>query len=301
VDSTGHVGVFINTGAGAGYIIIDGIGVTSGKRANGVVFVSASAPSSPGFVNTPHALNANGSNLFYFMGTRHAASTAINIAVDGSLLGTITSDRNGAFYVSFSPAASPDSSHVWTAYLSAPGSLAGTSLEYQADADAGLGGPNSPRAYFDRPVVPSGSGGTIALAGEGFLPGETVTLSGCGAGSSSADATGAVGFFLEAGAGVGNYNCTVTGGTSGRVARATARGDSLATNAPAGINLPATLRSGATSFIFLFNRLTPSELGTIFIDGVSQGTTSTDGTGKGAVILTPPTTTGPHAVFFHVA
>jgi len=265
VDTNGHLGVFLNTGAGSGYITIDGIGQTSGKRAGGATYVSATAPSSPGFTMTPHALAVNGANLFYFMGTRHAASTSINIAVDGTLLGTIPSDANGSFYFSFAPGAAADSSHVWTAYLSSVGSLGATSVEYRADA--GTGDLNTTRAYIDRPVVNSATGGIMALSAEGFFPLESVTLSGCGSGSAPADLNGALSAFLVAGPGVGNYNCTFTGGTSGRVARATARGDSLATGpagfsaTPAGINAPSTLRSNATSFLFSFDRLIANEQG----------------------------------------
>ncbi len=82
-DADGRVGVFLNSGTGQGFIAVDGIGQTSGKRAGGVLEALNTAPSSPGLAMAPHAFGANGSRTFSFMGTRHQASTTINIAVDG--------------------------------------------------------------------------------------------------------------------------------------------------------------------------------------------------------------------------
>ena len=93
--------------------------------------------------------------------------------------------------------------------------------------------------------------------------------------------------------------CVLTGGTSGRVATFEARGDPLATNAPGAINAAATVRnSGPASFLFQFDRLAPSESGTVFIDGVSQGGAGTDASGKGMTTLTRPAAIGPHSVIF---
>ena len=134
---------------------------------------------------------------------------------------------------------------------------------------------------------------------EGFFPNETLTLSGCGAGSAPADGNGALGAFLVAGPGAGNYTCALTGGTSGRVATFEARGDPLATNAPGATTSASTMRTGgSTSFLFQFDRLAPSESGTVFIDGVSQGGAGTDASGKGMITLTGPAAIGPHAVIF---
>ena len=123
-DSNGHLGIFLNTTDLVGYITIDGIGQTSGKRARGAIEISSTAPSSPGLAMTPHALGVNGSRLFYVMGTRREANTAINIAADGTLLGTVPSDNNGSFYFTYAPAEAIDSSYVWTAYLTASGDVA---------------------------------------------------------------------------------------------------------------------------------------------------------------------------------
>ena len=123
-DSNGHLGIFLNTTSSVGYLTLDCIGQTSGKRAGGAIEISSTAPSSPGLAMTPHALGVNGSRLFYLMGTRHYANTAINIAVDGTLVGTVPSDNNGSFYFTYAPAAAADSSYVWTAYLTASGDVA---------------------------------------------------------------------------------------------------------------------------------------------------------------------------------
>jgi hypothetical protein len=111
-DANGRLGVFLNTGAGSGYITVEGIGQTSGKRAGGVVEQLSTAPSSPGLTMAPHAVGVNGLRTFYVMGTRHQASTPINIAVDGASIGTVTSSTSGSLFFSVTPAAAADSSHV---------------------------------------------------------------------------------------------------------------------------------------------------------------------------------------------
>ena len=180
-DANGRVGVFLNSGAGQGFITVDGIGQTSGKRAGGVLEVLNTAPTSPGLAMAPHALGANGSRTFYLMGTRHQASTTINIAVDGVPVFTATSAADGSFFVSAAPAAAPDAPHVFTASTATVGSMAGVSVE--ARADAGNGDMNVTRGFVDRPIVPSGTGGFAALDAEGFFPDETLTLSVCCTGS----------------------------------------------------------------------------------------------------------------------
>ena len=177
--------------------------------------------------------------------------------------------------------------------------MAGVSVE--ARADAGDGDMNVTRGFVDRPIVPSGTGGFAALDAEGFFPNETLTLSVCCTGSCTApaDANGALGAFLAIPSGVGNATCVLTGGTSGRAATFEARGDPLATNAPGATTSASTMRTnGPASFLFQFDRLAPSESGTVFIDGVSQGGAGTDASGKGMITLTRPATIGPHAVIF---
>ena len=196
-DANGRLGVFLNSGAGQGFITVDGIGQTSGKRAGGVLDVLNTAPTSPGLAMAPHALGVNGSRTFYLMGTRHQASTTINIAVDGTAVFTVPSAADGLFFVSAAPAAAPDAPHVFTASTATVGSMAGVSVE--ARADAGDGDMNVTRGFVDRPIVPSGTGGFAALDAEGFFPNETLTLSVCGTGSCTApaDGNGALGAFLQ--------------------------------------------------------------------------------------------------------
>ncbi len=299
-DANGRVGVFLDTPAGSGFATVEGIGQASGKRAGGVVEQSSTAPTSPGLAMAPHALGANGSRTFYLMGTRHPAGTTINIAVDGTVVFTVPSDATGSFLVSAAPAAAPDAPHVFTASTAMiVGSMAGVSVE--ARADAGDGDMNVTRGFVDRPIVPSGTGGFAALDAEGFVPNETLTLSVCCTGSCTApaDANGALGAFLAVPSGVGNASCVLTGGTSGRVATFEARGDPLATNAPGATTSASTMRTnGSASFLFQFDRLAPSESGTVFIDGVSQSGAGTDASGKGMMTLTGPAAIGPHSVIF---
>ena len=298
-DGNGRLGFFLTSASLEGVVTVDGIGQTSGERAGGAFQVRSNAPTSPGLAMAPHAFGANGSRTFSFIGTRHQASTTINIAVDGTIVFTVSSDANGSFAGSANPGAAPDAPHVFTASTATVGSMAGVSLEFRADA--GDGDMNVTRGFVDRPIVPSGTGGFAALDAEGFVPNETLTLSVCCTGSCTApaDANGALGAFLAVPSGVGNASCVLTGGTSGRVATFEARGDPLATNAPGATTSASTMRTnGSASFLFQFDRLAASESGTVFIDGVSQGGAGTDALGKGMITLTRPAAIGPHAVIF---
>ena len=69
------------------------------------------------------------------------------------------------------------------------------------------------------PTLNSAVGGTVAMVGEGFLPGETVTISGCIDEAVPANADGAAAIFCYLPATAGVSQCILTGGTSGRVAR----------------------------------------------------------------------------------
>src|SRR5262249_16031313 len=238
----------------------------------------STAPTSPGLAVAPHALGVNGSRTLSILGSRHAPNAGILFSIDGGFVGAIPSDANGVVAVNLTPvAAAPDGSHLFTLSTVTVGTMAGVSVEYRADA--GNGDLNITRGFLDsRPVVPSGTGGYVGSSGEGFLPGEVLTLGSCCTGSctSLADLNGALGAFFNTPQGVGNAPCTLTGGTSGRVARFTAGSDSVATSAPAAICAPATLRSGfPTVFHFQVDRLTPNQSGTVFIDGVSQFPTIT--------------------------
>ena len=296
-DANGRLGLFFDTGSLEGVVTVDGIGQTSGERAGGVLQVRSNAPASPGLAMAPHAIGVNGSRTFSALGTRHQANTTINIAVNGFIVFTVTSDANGSFAFSTQPAASPDAPLLFTATTATVGSMAGVSLENRSDA--GDGDMNVTRGFVDRPYVPSGTGGVMALDAEGFFPNETLVLSGCGSDSAPADANGALGAFLVAGPGSGDYTCALTGATSGRVATFQMIGNSLATNAPGATTSASTMRiGGSASFLFQYDRLAASESGTVFIDGVSQGGAGTDALGKGMITLTRPAAIGPHAVVF---
>jgi len=297
-DSYGRLGARINTPAGEGYLTFEGMGLISGKRAGGVAGVLTSATPVPGVAIGPHAINPNGSSTIHMVGSRYPASTSVTIARNGVSLGTITSDSNGGFFVTVPVAAGADTSAIYSANSIAAGSLNGQSIEERADAGTPpQGDQNVSRAYFDRAVFPS-TGATLGWVGEGFQPGETINISSCSTGSATADSNGAVSLFVSFGPGTGVAQCVYTGGSSGRVARSTAQGDSNAVNVPAAINAPATLPNGGASFMFLYDRLTASETGTIYIDGVSQGPASTNASGYGSVALIAPGSAGIHSVVF---
>src|SRR5438270_561637 len=73
-DATGRIAVTLNTGAGLGYITMEGIGATSGKRAGAVAQVLDNAPPVPGIAIAPHAVNSTASGTFYALGTRWPAN-----------------------------------------------------------------------------------------------------------------------------------------------------------------------------------------------------------------------------------
>jgi hypothetical protein len=297
-DSYGRLGVRINTPAGEGHLNFDGVGLTSGKRAGGVAEVLTGATPVPGVAIGPHAINPNGSSTIHMLGSRYPVGTSITIARNGVSLGTLTSDSNGGFFVTVPVAAGADTSAIYSANSVAAGSMNGQTIEERADAGTPpQGDQNVSRAYFDRAVFPS-TGATLGWVGEGFQPGETVNISGCSNGSTTADGNGAVSAFVTFGVGTVVAQCVYTGGTSGRVARSTAQSDRNAVNVPAAINAPATLPGGGASFVFLYDRLTASQTGNIHIDGVSQGPASTNASGYGSVALTAPGSAGIHSVAF---
>jgi hypothetical protein len=293
-SSTGRVGVSINTGAGQGYITFEGIGLTSGKRAGTVVAVHDAAPRVPGFAAAPHAFNTVAGNSFNVMGTRFPASVNVTLYRNGTSIGTAATDANGRFYVAFTPGNNGDTSAIYTAYYAGAGT-SGASLEERVDAGTPpQGDSNLSRLFIDRPIFNS-SGAIVALVGEGFQPGETVNATTCATLSATANANGAVAFWLSL-SGTGRLQCILTGATSGRIARGTVQGNSNTTNAPSGINMPATIRSGAANFTLLIDRLAANQSGTVYVDGASQGTVSTNGSGYVAVIVPAPAAVGIHSV-----
>ncbi|HMA36791.1 MAG TPA: hypothetical protein VKY74_20215, partial [Chloroflexia bacterium] len=302
-NADGRLGVSLSPGPGLGYLTMEGIGATSGKRAGGVAYVLDAAPPVPGVAAGPHANNPTGSGTgtFNLRGNRWIAGTSINIARNGVLLGTVTSSAAGTFNTALTLAAGADTSAVYSAYTSTGLSLAGISVEERADAGTPpQGDQNLARAFVDRAVIPLAGSAAVGEVGEGFQPGETVNLSGCTTGSQTASANGAVAFFIDyTGVGTGTSQCVYTGASSGRVARATVQGDIKARNAPSAITAPATLTTLATDFLFLFDRLLPNQVGTVYVDGTSQGLTTIDATGSGAVgVSAAGLAVGSHAVIF---
>jgi len=166
------------------------------------------------------------------------------------------------------------------------GSRVGQTIEERADAGVPpIGDQNITRVLIDRPTVAS-SGGIVAVSGEGFSPGETVTMSGCGSFSSTADSNGSIGYFI-AFSGSAVFHCVFTGGTTGRVARASVQGASNVTNAPGIISIPAAV-AGTGNIKVAIDRLLPSQTGTLYMDGTSVGSLSTDGSGRGDKVVAKP-------------
>ena len=162
----------------------------------------------------------------------------MNVYRNGVSLGTAATNTAGRFFVSIIPANNGNTSAVYsaengieptptpggptpTATPPTLGRMSATSVEERSDAGTPpVGDQNAARAFVDRASLDSALGGTFALIGEGFQAGETVTISVCAAGGSVADANGSFASFLNATPGPGNIACVLTGGTSGRIARA---------------------------------------------------------------------------------
>lgn len=299
-DSNGRIGVSVNTSAGEGYVTVEAVGQSSGKRTGGVFAVSALAASAPGAAIAPHAINPTGSSTVNMMGTGYPPTTEVTIYRNGVALSTVTTSSKGRFYVGVPVAKTADTSAVYSAGTDAPGSLAGQSIEERADAGTPPEGDrNVSRAYFDRPIVPSIDGVTPVIIGEGFEPGEVVKFGGCGDSWSRAYPDGTVSWFLYLASGGGAVEqCAFHGDTSLRKAKATVQIDARALNVPSAINNPWTLPSGGQSFWFLFSRLPANETGTVYVDGVGQTTVTSGSDGQGAVRLTAPNIAGIHAVQF---
>ena len=296
-DATGRLSLSINTGAGSGFITIDEIGVTSGREAGAVVQQSATGPFLPGFAAAPHAINATGAttitvNVRGFL----PAGTPLNFKRNGVVIATATSGATGGGTFVLTPAAAANSSAVYSVDSGTAGSLAGQTLEERSDAGTPpVGDQNISRAFFDRAVLDSAVGGAVTLVGEGFQTGETVTLSGCAAGAGTAGSNRSIAFVITFGAGAGNTQCVLTGGLTGRVARASLQADPLVTNIRGLIAAPASVSPGGTGLV-VADRMLPNDTGNIYLDGVLQGTATTNASGFGLFILTKPTTGFVHAV-----
>ncbi len=303
----GYVAVGINTGAGAGYLTIDEIGLTSGKEVGSVIQVLAAAapdPIVPGVAVGPHSINNTASPLLLLYGWGYPINLTNGITLyrNSTSIGTASTSAAGRYFVSVAAASiptTPDASAVYGGELaSAPaGTYAGASVEERADAGTPpAGDQQNPRAFVDRAFFNSAAAAGFALVAENFLPGEAMNLSGCAAGSlGTADANGSVGVILQAAAGVGRYDCVVTGSTSARVARASVLANANG-NTFRGLILQPSLAIPGGNVKVLTTKNTPNDTSTVLMDGVSAGTGTTNASGNGSFVLAKPA-----AGYLHVA
>ena len=171
--------------------------------------------------------------------------------------------------------------------------MASTTVEERSDAGSPpFGDQNASRAFLDRTGLNAATGGTLSIVGEGFQVGETVTISGCAAGSAAADANGSFGAFLTFAPAAGASTCTLTGGTSGRIARAAVLQHANVTNMRGLIVRPQFVSPGGNVTV-LATKLPASDTGQIFLDGVLQGTATTNASGSGTFTLTKPAAPAP--------
>ena len=294
-SANGTVAVGINTGAGFGFITFDEIGVTSGKQAGGVTQVAPTGPYLQGVSAAPHSVNtstAAGPLLLYGWG--YPAATSVNLYRNGVSIGTATTSAAGRYFVSVTPANNGNTAAVYSSDLTGvAGSMASTTVEERSDAGSPpFGDQNVSRAFLDRTGLNAATGGTLSIVGEGFQVGETVTISGCAAGSAAADANGSFGAFLTFAPAAGASTCTLTGGTSGRVARAAVLEHANVTNMRGLIVRPQFVSPGGT-VIVMATKLPASDTGQIFLDGVLQGTATTNASGSGTFTLTKPAAPAP--------
>src|SRR5262249_33993149 len=269
-NAEGVVAIKVNTGSGFGYFTIEQIRLTSGKDAGEVVEVSSPAPL-PGVAGAPHAINTTLGGHFYLIGVGYPPNSTNTVSVrrNGVFVSFVSTDADGNFNVLVAPANGGDTSAVFSADTGAAGSMAGVSLEERADAGTPpVGDQNVARAFFDRATLNSAVSSTVAMVGEGFLPGETVTISGCIDATVTAQAEGRAQFLVPYPATPGVSQCILTGDTSGRVARGNPLLNANATNRRGLISAPAfvTVASGNTVPI-LAEGLPPNDTGVIFLDG----------------------------------
>ena len=91
-DVNGRLAVSITVSSGEGFIVAEAVGQSSGKHAGGVAYVSASAPLVRGAAIAPHAINQTGGTAqITLRGNQWPASTMIDLARNGTPIGTITS------------------------------------------------------------------------------------------------------------------------------------------------------------------------------------------------------------------
>ena len=298
----GIVAVTVNTGAGGvfGYFTIEEIGLTSGKDTGGVVQTAPTGPYLPGVTGAPHAINTTAEGHFYLLGFGYPPNTTTTVSLyrNGVFQAFVPTNAQGIFLLSVVPVNSGDTSAVYSADAGIAGSMAGVSLEERADAGTPpVGDQNAARVFFDHATLNSGIGGSVALVGEGFEPGETVTVSGCVDESLTANAEGATAAFVTYPATAGISQCVLTGGTSGRVARGAVLLHPNVTNLRGLISAPAFVTPAIGNTVpIVATKLLPNNTGVVFLDGVFQGNPVTDASGNGTFQLTKPTTGFVHAV-----
>ena len=172
------------------------------------------------------------------------------------------------------------------------GKFSGVTVEERNDAGAPpVGDQNPARAFIDRPILEAGLGGTIAVVGEGFRPGETVNMTGSAVTSGTADANGAATFFLSAPTGAAIYSVTLEGAITGRQARASAQAHADVQNRRGMIAAPSLVSPGGNMLI-MADRMPANDLGQIFLDGVLAGTATTNSAGFASFSLPKPTPGG---------
>src|SRR6266516_5234022 len=263
-NADGVLSVGITTGTGFGYITIEEKGLTSGKDTGGVVQVAPTGPYLPGVAGAPHAINTTLSGKFYLSGRGYPASTTVTLYRNGVSFGTVITSTSGSFFVNFIPANSGDTSAVYSADqgIALAGSMAGASLEERADAGTPpVGDQNAARVFWDRATLNSATGGTVVIVGEGFTPGETVTISSCAAGGLTANADGGAAAFLTYGAGAGISPCVLTGAISGRVGRGTVLLHANVTNLRGLISDPAFVNPTGGTVPIVATKLPPNDTG----------------------------------------
>ncbi|HEV8268697.1 MAG TPA: hypothetical protein VGR00_10700, partial [Thermoanaerobaculia bacterium] len=287
----GRIGIYYAS-IGAGIYRFEMIGTMSGRRAGAASRVVASgAPAVPALAIAPHAVSNSGTGSVTLFGRGFPPSTSVDIRRDGVFVQTTPVGATGLVFQTIDVPAGAESSHVYSVDAGTPGSLVGQSIEVRADAGTPpIGDQNPARAFFDRSVL-STSGGAVSFLGEGFQPMENVDATGCTTATLPADVDGATRAFLIFGAGSGTAACTLTGQTSGRVARASLIQDAKAMTIPGMIVVPTAMK-GAGNMVVQIAGMPPSEMGSFELDGTPFLPLTLDASGLGTVTLPRPTTGG---------
>ena len=295
-DANGRYAALLNTDATLGDHRLRIVGTTSGRQAAGAYRVSATATIVPGLAIVPHALQPNSSNPFVLFGVGYPPNTWVSLAVDDDEFALVLTNPSGYFITEAVPGTVPDTGFVFNSYTPAAGSRAGQSLELRADA--GASDLNTTRGFVDRAVIaPAGFFGFngFTFSGEGFQPGETVTLSGSGhSGTRIADANGAVAFaVLVPNPGTTTQYVQATGNTTGRVAYGAGQPGPQVTDVPSALVVPSISNTSGGTLDFIWTHFTPNLTGgSVFVDGVNLGIPVTTDLLGGSVVQIPKPSSG---------